>query len=266
MHQQPELDPNIATRRQLEEPVAPLLDARPCLEVLGGRHQKLATLESGSNLIGRHPLARAVLSHHAVSRRHAEVLLGLDGRAMIVDRGSTNGTFVNGERISRAMLREGDRVRIGWAVELRFGHYRVDCATPRQLAQPNDLEGSGPLTPLPLTAREREIARLVADGLSNPKIGARLFISARTVGTHLNNIYKRLGIHSRVQLTRLVISQATANASPPERCAAPGSAALASDATTPPAERPRRGPVSERAALRHHRQSERASHPGPRSC
>ena len=52
-----------------------------------------------------------------------------------------------------------------------------------------------------LTAREREIALLVARGLSNRDIAARLVISKRTVDAHVNHIFAKLGLSSRVQLT-----------------------------------------------------------------
>jgi DNA-binding NarL/FixJ family response regulator len=53
-----------------------------------------------------------------------------------------------------------------------------------------------------LTAQEVQVAALVREGLSNPEIGARLFISPRTVEWHLGNIFSKLSITSRRQLCR----------------------------------------------------------------
>jgi DNA-binding CsgD family transcriptional regulator len=71
---------------------------------------------------------------------------------------------------------------------------------------------AAPRTRLPgqLSPRETEIARLVAEGLSNPEIAERLFISQRTVTTHLQHIYQRLGVGSRTGLTRYVLEHPTA--------------------------------------------------------
>ncbi|MGB9227698.1 helix-turn-helix transcriptional regulator [Mycobacterium sp.] len=51
-----------------------------------------------------------------------------------------------------------------------------------------------------LTPTERDVVRLVADGLANNEIAARLFVSRRTVQTHLTHVYAKLGVSSRVQL------------------------------------------------------------------
>ena len=55
-----------------------------------------------------------------------------------------------------------------------------------------------------LTAQETQIARMARDGLSNPEIGTRLFISPRTAQYHLSKVFTKLGITSRGQLHRVL--------------------------------------------------------------
>jgi DNA-binding NarL/FixJ family response regulator len=64
-----------------------------------------------------------------------------------------------------------------------------------------------------LTAREAVIARLAREGLSNPEIGSRLFISARTVQYHLGKVFAKLAISSRAQLDQ-VLARDSAGAKP----------------------------------------------------
>jgi DNA-binding CsgD family transcriptional regulator len=56
-----------------------------------------------------------------------------------------------------------------------------------------------------LTPQERQIAWLARDGLSNPEIGARLFLSPRTVEWHLRNVFTKLGIRSRRELASALV-------------------------------------------------------------
>ena len=58
--------------------------------------------------------------------------------------------------------------------------------------------------PGPLTAREREIADLVAAGRTNREVAEQLVLSAKTIEAHLRNIYAKLGVRSRVELARTV--------------------------------------------------------------
>ncbi|HEY0416252.1 MAG TPA: AAA family ATPase [Gaiellaceae bacterium] len=55
-----------------------------------------------------------------------------------------------------------------------------------------------------LTGRELEIARLVVDRMTNTQIAAELFLSQKTVETHLRNIFRKVGVQSRVELARTV--------------------------------------------------------------
>jgi DNA-binding CsgD family transcriptional regulator len=68
-----------------------------------------------------------------------------------------------------------------------------------------------------LTPREREVAALVAEGLTNREIAQRLFISERTADGHLEHIREKLGVRSRAQITAWVVggSKVLADGSPP---------------------------------------------------
>ena len=67
-----------------------------------------------------------------------------------------------------------------------------------------------------LTRREREVATLVAQGLTNRQIASRLFISERTAESHVEQIRGKLGFHSRGQIAAWVAAQGTATADVPQ--------------------------------------------------
>ena len=56
-----------------------------------------------------------------------------------------------------------------------------------------------------LTATERRIAALVAEGRTNKEVAAALFLSARTVEAHLRQVYRKLGVRSRTELARVAL-------------------------------------------------------------
>ncbi|MFI8777930.1 response regulator [Brachybacterium paraconglomeratum] len=66
-------------------------------------------------------------------------------------------------------------------------------------------EPSPSLAPAGITEREWDVARLVAQGLANPEIGATLFMSVATVKTHLGRLYQKLQVTNRVQLAIAVL-------------------------------------------------------------
>jgi DNA-binding CsgD family transcriptional regulator len=107
--------------------------------------------------------------------------------------------------------RDGDGVAAGMGVAGGAG--LGAGAGPAGNAGPGaDDDGSGPGSAAPITAaaltrREREIALLVASGLSNRDIATRLFISKRTVDAHVEHIFAKLEISSRVKLTMWLQSQ-----------------------------------------------------------
>jgi DNA-binding NarL/FixJ family response regulator len=62
-----------------------------------------------------------------------------------------------------------------------------------------------------LTERELQVARLVVDRRTNAEIAAELYLSTKTVETHLRNLFHKLGVSSRVEVAR-VIERADASA------------------------------------------------------
>jgi DNA-binding NarL/FixJ family response regulator len=80
--------------------------------------------------------------------------------------------------------------------ELRKLGYRIHRRT-----RPGRADGPGLES---LTERELQLARLVADRKTNAEIAAELFLSQKTVETHLRNIFRKVGVSSRVELARTV--------------------------------------------------------------
>jgi len=117
----------------------------------------------------------------------------------------------------RALARAGDGAGATRELELAaaafesFGSLRYRNQVERELRKlgrhihhrthPGARDGSGIES---LTARELEVARLVVDRRTNPQIAADLFLSQKTVETHLRNIFHKLDVSTRVELARVV--------------------------------------------------------------
>jgi hypothetical protein len=87
------------------------------LRFISGKYQggEFPLPESGEIVIGRSSELDMVLVEDMVSRRHAKISVE-DGDIFLEDLGSTNGSFVNGEKITRTRLEEGDRILIGTSI------------------------------------------------------------------------------------------------------------------------------------------------------
>ena len=94
---------------------------------------------------------------------------------------------------AQAFQRAGDR-RASAAQSVRASTLAEVCEGARTPAL------AVPVTVTPLTARERDIATLAAQGVSSKEIADRLFLSVRTVNNHLQNVYSKLGVGSRREL------------------------------------------------------------------
>src|SRR5438552_5613583 len=107
------------------------------LRFISGKYQggEYPLADSGELVIGRSSELDLVLIEDMVSRKHAQLTLAA-GRITIADLGSTNGTFVNGEKVRRAQLKEGDRILIGTSilklVARTAGTAPVDARTAQQ--------------------------------------------------------------------------------------------------------------------------------------
>jgi DNA-binding CsgD family transcriptional regulator len=116
--------------------------------------------------------------------------------------------LVYGEWLRRERRRLDARAQLRTAYEM-FTEMRIEAFAERaarelvatgETARKRSLETGGELT-----AQEGQIARLARDGLSNPEIGARLFISRRTVEYHLHKVFTKLAISSRNELDRVLL-------------------------------------------------------------
>jgi DNA-binding CsgD family transcriptional regulator len=135
----------------------------------------------------------------------ARSLALLDGSPLALERARTQ--LVYGERLRRAGRRREARR------QLRAAHAAfaaVDAApwAERAAAELRATgESVGPRTvdrEAQLTPQELQIAKLVAEGRTNKAIAAQLYLSPKTIEYHLANAYRKLDVHSRVELTRLL--------------------------------------------------------------
>src|SRR5688572_24745039 len=135
---------------------------RYALRFISGKYQggEFPLLDNQEIIVGRSSDLDMVLVEDMVSRKHAKLTVNGD-QIFIQDLGSTNGTFVNGEKIKRARLKEGDRVLVGTSiiklvatdaapVETRPPRDRLqEVAAGRRTSQARTMSGTIDEVPLP---------------------------------------------------------------------------------------------------------------------
>ena len=153
--------------------------------------------------IGRAADNDVVLSSEStVSRYHAELSHSPDGWS-IQDLGSHNGTFVNGVALKQGvvqLLRAVDVIGLGTVTvrllsEQDSGGMTVEDGRGREIHRL--------LTAL--SPREREVLTLVAAGRTDEQVANELFISIKTVHSHLDKMRDKTGVRRRAELTRLAV-------------------------------------------------------------
>ncbi len=147
---------------------------------------------------------RAMLADGDEAMRHYEAALGLAEQAGPFDLARIR--LLCGEYLRRERRRTDAREQLRAALE-GFERLRAEPWAERARAE---LRASGetarkrdPSTVDHLTPQELQISRFVAQGLTNKEIAAQLFLSPRTIDSHLRNVFAKVGVTSRTQLARL---------------------------------------------------------------
>jgi DNA-binding CsgD family transcriptional regulator len=142
---------------------------------------------------GRRADHDVVINDPHVSRVHAQLVR--DGDLLILtDLGSTSGTRVNDREVRGSkVVRHGDMISFG-PVEARF----EDPSFPALGNDPTvSFEIPKVQTGPHLSPRQTEVLELMAEGMTNSEIGARLGVTERTVKAYAQELYDRLGVRNR---------------------------------------------------------------------
>jgi diguanylate cyclase (GGDEF)-like protein len=110
----------VASRGAVLAALAAKAPQRPCLIIASGAGVGQQFRIEGEVVVGRSEASHVRLDQDGVSRKHALLVRTPEGSVDVVDLESRNGTFVNGERVSRRELRDGDKIQIGTSAILKF--------------------------------------------------------------------------------------------------------------------------------------------------
>jgi len=216
------------------EAAAAARDASEAGPELGTRAWARVELIEAAARIGEAGLAAETLvgltEAASVGRRDWGLGLLARSRALLSEGSDAESCFQEAiERLARTRLRPDlARARLLYGEWLRRENRRLEAREQLRIAHDSftaigmkafgerartelqatgeHVRARGPEARDELTAQERQIAELARDGLSNPEIGARLFLSPRTVEWHLRHVFSKLGIRSRRELSGVLPS------------------------------------------------------------
>jgi DNA-binding CsgD family transcriptional regulator len=149
---------------------------------------------------------RALLSEGEVADRlYRDSIVHLSGNRVRLDLARTHLLYGEWLRRERRRLDAREQLRIAFEMFTSMGTDAFAARAERELLATGERVRKRTVeTRDELTPQEAQIARLASEGLSNPDIGARLFISQHTVAYHLRKVFSKLGITSRNQLDRVL--------------------------------------------------------------
>ena len=192
-------------------PVVELIEAAARCGVAGsvaGEYARLAEMTSASGsdwALGLQARSQALLSEGADAEPlYRESITRLSRTRLRVDLARAHllyGEWLRRER-RRGDAREQLRTALGMLEAMGIAAFAERARRELRATGETAHKRTGFGQPEGLTAQEAQIARLARDGLSNPEIGSRLFISARTVQYHLGKVFTKLDITSRSQLNQ----------------------------------------------------------------
>jgi DNA-binding CsgD family transcriptional regulator len=170
----------------------------------GALHRLAETTQPGGNdlALGIEARCRALLSEGETAEHLYQEAIDRLGRTRLRPD-LARAHLLYGEWLRREGRRVDGREQLRAACQMMeaIGMEAFAARARRELlATGEKVRKRSPETREELTPQEEQIARLARDGLSNPEIGAQLFVSARTVEWHLRNVFTKLGITSRRQL------------------------------------------------------------------
>jgi ATP/maltotriose-dependent transcriptional regulator MalT len=154
-------------------------------------------------VLGAQARSHALLSEGEAAERLYREAIALFGKTRLrVDLARTHLLYGEWLRLERRRIEAREQLRKAYGMLEAMGIAAFAERARRELQATGETarKRALPARHDELTAQETQIAGLARDGLSNPEIGARLFISAHTVQYHLRKVFAKLDISSRFEL------------------------------------------------------------------